>query len=71
MDLATVLSLMTDDVVFMVPGQEAFGKEAFTAVASFTELPRGRSRKLEGRRAERSWFAKKCASSQELGRNLF
>ena len=28
-DLATVLSLMTDDVVFMVPGQEPFGKEAF------------------------------------------
>ena len=30
-DLATVLSLMTDDVVFMVPGQEPFGKEAFAA----------------------------------------
>ena len=28
-DTATVLSLMTDDVVFMVPGQEPFGKEAF------------------------------------------
>jgi uncharacterized protein (TIGR02246 family) len=32
-DLATVLSLMTDDVVFMVPGQEPFGKEAFTALS--------------------------------------
>jgi uncharacterized protein (TIGR02246 family) len=32
-DLATVLSLMTDDVIFMVPGQEAFGKEAFAAAA--------------------------------------
>ena len=30
-DLATVLSLMADDVVFMVPGQEAFGKEEFAA----------------------------------------
>jgi uncharacterized protein (TIGR02246 family) len=30
-DTATVLSLMTDDVVFMVPGQEPFGKEAFAA----------------------------------------
>jgi uncharacterized protein (TIGR02246 family) len=30
-DLATVLSLMADDVVFMVPGQEPFGKEAFAA----------------------------------------
>ena len=32
-DTATVLSLMTDDVVFMVPGREPFGKEAFAAVA--------------------------------------
>src|SRR5262245_57649801 len=28
-DTATVLSLMTDDVVFMVAGREPFGKEAF------------------------------------------
>ena len=28
-DLATVLSLMADDVVFMVPGKEPFGKDAF------------------------------------------
>ncbi|MEW6451088.1 MAG: SgcJ/EcaC family oxidoreductase [Pseudomonadota bacterium] len=28
-DTATVLSLMADDVVFMVPGHEPFGKEAF------------------------------------------
>lgn len=28
-DTATVLSLMTDDVVFMVPGREPFGKQAF------------------------------------------
>ncbi|MBO0756086.1 MAG: SgcJ/EcaC family oxidoreductase [Bradyrhizobiaceae bacterium] len=32
-DVETVLSLMTDDVIFMVPGQEPFGKDAF-AVAS-------------------------------------
>jgi uncharacterized protein (TIGR02246 family) len=32
-DLATVLSLMTDDAVFMVPGQDPFGKEAFAAAA--------------------------------------
>lgn len=31
-DLATVLSLMADEVVFMVPGQEPFGKEAFAAL---------------------------------------
>ena len=30
-DLDTVLSLMSDDVVFMVPGKEPFGKETFAA----------------------------------------
>ena len=30
-DLPTILSLMTDDVVFLVSGQEPFGKEAFAA----------------------------------------
>jgi uncharacterized protein (TIGR02246 family) len=30
-DLETILELMTDDVIFMVPGQEPFGKEAFAA----------------------------------------
>lgn len=28
-DLATILTLMTDDAILMVPGQEPFGKEAF------------------------------------------
>lgn len=32
-DLQTVLSLMTDDVVFQVPGREPFGKEAFAAAS--------------------------------------
>jgi len=32
-DTATVLSLMTDDVVFQVPGREPFGKEAFAAAS--------------------------------------
>src|SRR5215468_9828524 len=32
-DTATVLGLMTDDVVFMVPGREPFGKEAFAAAS--------------------------------------
>jgi uncharacterized protein (TIGR02246 family) len=32
-DVATVLGLMTDDVVFMVPGREPFGKEAFAAAS--------------------------------------
>jgi uncharacterized protein (TIGR02246 family) len=33
-DLKTVLSLMADDVVFMVPGREPFGKEAFASSSS-------------------------------------
>ncbi|MEM5371286.1 SgcJ/EcaC family oxidoreductase [Paraburkholderia azotifigens] len=32
-DTATVLSLMTDDVIFMVPGQKPFGKAAFMAAS--------------------------------------
>ena len=32
-DTQTVLGLMTDDVVFMVPGREPFGKDAFAAAA--------------------------------------
>ena len=32
-DTATVLSLMSDDVIFMVPGREPFGKEAFAATS--------------------------------------
>jgi uncharacterized protein (TIGR02246 family) len=32
-DTDTVLSLMADDAVFMVPGREPFGKEAFQALA--------------------------------------
>jgi uncharacterized protein (TIGR02246 family) len=32
-DLDTVLGLMTDDVVFMVPGREPFGKREFAAGA--------------------------------------
>ena len=33
-DTATVLSLMSDDAVFMVPGHEPFGKEAFAAASA-------------------------------------
>jgi uncharacterized protein (TIGR02246 family) len=33
-DIGTVLRLMTDDVIFMVPGREPFGKEAFAATFS-------------------------------------
>jgi uncharacterized protein (TIGR02246 family) len=32
-DLDAVLGLMADDVVFMVPGREPFGKEAFAALS--------------------------------------
>lgn len=32
-DVAEVLSLMTDDAVFLVPGAEPFGREAFEAAS--------------------------------------
>jgi uncharacterized protein (TIGR02246 family) len=32
-DLATVLDLMADDVIFMTPGSEPFGKDAFKAAS--------------------------------------
>lgn len=32
-DADTVLSLMADDVIFMVPGREPFGKDAFRAAS--------------------------------------
>lgn len=32
-DTATVLQLMADDVLFLVPGREPFGKDAFAAAA--------------------------------------
>jgi uncharacterized protein (TIGR02246 family) len=32
-DTETVLSLMTEDAVFLVPGREPFGKQAFAAAA--------------------------------------
>jgi uncharacterized protein (TIGR02246 family) len=32
-DVNTVLSLMTDDMMFMVPGREPFGKEEFRAAS--------------------------------------
>lgn len=32
-DANTVLSLMADDVIFMVPGREPFGKDAFRAAS--------------------------------------
>ena len=32
-DTAAVLGLMTEDVVFMVPGRKPFGREAFAAAA--------------------------------------
>lgn len=43
-DTATVLSLMSDDVIFMVPGREPFGKQAFAA----------NSRSMDGVRLEGS-----------------
>jgi uncharacterized protein (TIGR02246 family) len=33
-DVETVLDLMTDDVIFLVPGRPPFGKEAFAAASA-------------------------------------
>ena len=38
-DTAKVLSLMTDDVIFMVPGQEPFGREAFEQISDAADRP--------------------------------
>jgi len=45
-DLATVLSLMTDDVVFLVPGAPPFGKQAF---AETMKPPSGARPRFDGR----------------------
>ncbi len=42
-DAETVLGLMTDDVVFMVPGREPFGKEAFAAASQSAYMRCGAS----------------------------
>ena len=46
-DLATVLSLMTDDVVFLVPGAPPFGKQKF-AEAMRPSTPAGPLSKFDG-----------------------
>jgi len=48
-DLSKVLSLMADDVIFMVPGRQPFGKEAFIASSQNMEDVRfeGRSEPQE------------------------
>jgi uncharacterized protein (TIGR02246 family) len=43
-DTATVFSLMSDDVIFMVPGREPFGKQTFAANSQSMESVR-----LEGK----------------------
>jgi uncharacterized protein (TIGR02246 family) len=43
-DTETVLGLMTDDVLFLVPGREPFGKDAFRATSEAM-----RDVRLEGR----------------------
>jgi len=48
-DLATVLSLMSDDVIFMVPGKEPFGKRNLqqhrSSSRTFRSMARAMSRK--------------------------
>ena len=55
-DIETVLTLMADDVIFMVPGQKPFGKEAFAAASrGMTNVPfEGRSH-IEELKVVGSW----------------
>jgi uncharacterized protein (TIGR02246 family) len=46
-DIETVLTLMTDDVVFLVPGQQPFGKGVFAA-ASRAPTPGAPMPKFDG-----------------------
>jgi uncharacterized protein (TIGR02246 family) len=46
-DIATVLSLMTDDVVFLVAGQPPFGKQRFAE--AMKPAPGALASKIEGR----------------------
>ena len=39
-DIATVLDLMTDDALFMVPGRGPFGREVFAALSRSADVPR-------------------------------
>jgi hypothetical protein len=58
-DIATVLTLMTEDVVFMVPGQEPFGKEALPP-------PRTVLARCGWRAQARSWNCRCSASGHSL-----
>ena len=42
-DVQTLLSMMAEDVIFMTPGREPFGKEAFTANKPQAVLKEGTS----------------------------
>ena len=71
-DIQTVLSLMTDDVIFMVPGQKPFGKEAFAAASEGTKGVQldGRSESLyrntwtRSRRLLRQFQEKECPETR-------
>ena len=41
-DIGRVLDLMTDDVVFMVPGRAPFGKQEFAAMSGSSGAPHRR-----------------------------
>jgi uncharacterized protein (TIGR02246 family) len=43
-DITTLLSLLADDVVFMVPGKEPFGKDAFAHSAVYLKDARLKAR---------------------------
>jgi uncharacterized protein (TIGR02246 family) len=65
-DTAIVLGLMTDDALFMVPGREPFGKEAFAVAAATMKDVRieGTSEVLELEvLGDRAWMRNRIAIS--------
>lgn len=60
-DLATVLDLIADDVVFLTPGRATFGEAAFAAASR-----ERRGHRIEGAGA-RSWSSKSRAAGRGCG----
>lgn len=60
-DVTTVLSLMDDDAIFMVPGQEPFGKEAFAAASEgMKDLQMAGTHEIRELRVLRDWAYVRC-----------
>lgn len=61
-DLETVLGLMTDDAIFMVPGAEPFGKQAFADASKAMQNARiGAQHAVSHRSPRTASGSKNCA----------